>query len=351
MARTEHPEIKDKINELKKVLCQAYGINTSENIYTTLAVSIQKSNIQGNSGQFDLEKKQVIIPKIYDSRTYEDPRLDPVNGLHEYTKEKLERYILDAYIHGSLSSMDHTGYSDLDTLFILKPDILKDPGKIKKLEQLFIRSTRYLYRFDPLQHHGHFFLLESDLNCYNQSFLPLPAIQASTSLLGRGTRLEFQIRSCEKESEQRFLDSMRIMRRYVTQERNRLEQPYYLKGFLSHFMILPALFLQLNNEYLSKKESFVIMKERMPSDIWQCMDQVSSIRRDWQQKITPSTQKAIRLIGLWNPLLLPYFVKRFYKIQPITTGAIDAKLLDEMLTFCEYLYKMSGLDDKQPAIH
>jgi len=279
------------------------------------------------------------------SKIYDVSHLKVISEFRDYIAKNLDSYIVDAYLHGSLSTLDYTGYSDLDTLFIIKNDVLKDPQTIRKLERLFIRSSRFLYEFDPLQHHGHFFLLESDLKFYSQAFLPVSAWQSATSLLGKKTELALHLRDATQESQERFIESVQILRQYLTARRKRLTNPYYLKGVLSHFMILPALFLQLQGRYVSKKESFGLVRAMVPESIWRPMEKVSAIRQDWDQQFTPAKRRTVRLIGSWNPLLLPFYAQKMYRCRPVADGVINDDLLNSMLTLTEHLYKAGGFSD------
>jgi len=344
---TVHSNIEKEILNLKKLLCVHCNVESTKSSYEVLANSIKWFSSRINSEAADLKRVKLDIPQTYERSIYHGVRFNPINRLCEYIKEKLEPYLIGAYIHGSLSTMDYTGYSDLDTLFIIKQEVLEDPNKIKELERLFIKSTKYLYEFDPLQHHGHFFLTESDLKCYDQAILPLSAIRLSTSILGRGNSLTFYVRDSEQESELRFIDSIKTVRRYITKDTNRLNTPYYLKGFLSHFMILPVLFLQLRGEYVSKKDSFEIVKERVPPDVWRCMEQVSEIRWNWNQTTSAFRRRLMKMVGMWNPLLIPFFSMRFYKWQPVSNEILNARLLSEMYGFAEYLLELSGLNENR----
>lgn len=342
---TIHSKIQKEILNLEKLLCVNCNVEPTKSSYEVLANSIKWFSSRINSEASDLKRVKLDIPQTYDRSIYHGVRFNPINRLCEYIKEKLEPYLIGAYIHGSLSTMDYTEYSDLDTLFIIKQEVLEDPGKIEKLERLFIKSTKYLYEFDPLQHHGHFFLTESDLKYYDQAILPLSAIRLSTSILGRGNNLTFYVRDSEQESEIRFIDSIKTVRRYITKDTNRLNTPYYLKGFLSHFMILPVLFLQLRGEYVSKKDSFEIVKERVSPNLWRCMEQVGEIRRNWDQTTSAFRRRLMKIVGMWNPLLLHFFSVHFYKCCPLSSKIPNACLLGEMYAFTEYLVKLGGLNE------
>ena len=110
-------------------------------------------------------------------------------------------------------------------------------------------------------------------------------------------------------------------------------------------MRLPALFLQLKGEYVSKKDSFEIVRERIPSDLWLCMERVTEIRQNWDQTTSTFRNRLMKIVGTWNPLLLHFFSVHFSKCCPLSDEIPNVCLLDEMYTFTEYLVKLGGLSE------
>lgn len=341
-----HSSVNQEILDIKDKLCIKCDIKPNASLYEVLVESIKWFKSKVDRGFIKLNSVELTIPKTYDPEHYKEPKFFPINDLCEYIKKELNPYLIDAYIHGSLSTMDYTEYSDLDTLFIIKEEALEDPEQIKELEKLFIKSLKYLHEFDPLQHHGHFLLIESDLKFYNQSFLPLSALELSTSILGKGNNLRIYVRNSEDESRLRFIESIKVIRRYAN-EADKLRNFYYIKGFLSHFMILPVLFLQLKGEYVSKKDSFNILKKKLPPNIWECMEKVSAIRQDWNQTMLPSVRRLRNMVGMWNPLLLSFFSKYFYRYNTLKNEKVDIELLSEIYDFTEHLLRLSGIDENR----
>jgi len=331
---------------LKKKLSIECGIEEKMPIHLFLAESIKSFKSKINVDLPNLKCIQVVVKKKFDVKSYQNPKFLPVNQLCKYALDHLAPYIMDGFVHGSLSTMDFTEYSDLDTLFIIKQDVLEDPEKIKELEKRFIKSLRYLYEFDPLQHHSHFFLTECDLSFYNQSFLPISAIELSTSILGKGTHLRFLVRDSKDESKKRFFESVRIILRYANNAET-LKKPYFLKGMLSHFMILPTLFLQLEGNYVSKKASFNIMKQKIPSSMWSTMEKVSALRKNWSQKPAFYIKKLNRVLGTYNPLLLSYLGKFVFRPSILRRNRMTPELLAEIDVFTRYLLHTSGINENR----
>ncbi len=333
----------DSVLELGKIVYMNpdFKLKTSNDVYRTLADSVKflRNNIDSVSPS--LSATTIVINKKYKSEDYKEKRFRPINQMCDFIKKKLEPFIIDAYIHGSLSTMDFTGYSDLDTLFIIKQAVMEDFQKIKLLENLFLESLKYLYNFDPFQHHGHFYLIESELKYYNQSYLPISAIELSKCILGNGSTLTLHLRDCHEESRKRFIQSAGFVLRYCSDYSNKTIQPYQLKKFLSHLMILPVLFLQLNGMYVSKKESFKIIRSRIPEDIWQIMEFVSTLRQQWYQE--GLVFDITRTVSKINHLLIPYSSKYLNRSSPFHFKIDQNELFRKARQFVDYLIFLGGI--------
>ena len=121
--------------------------------------------------------------------------LGPVYALREYVARSFSRSeILGFFMHGSVSTHDYVpGYSDLDTLVVVRRAVLRDPVWLADFKRRLARSTRYLFFLDPLQHHGHFVLTEYNLEAYDEALFPLVLFGHSTELSDFRAVLEFSV--------------------------------------------------------------------------------------------------------------------------------------------------------------
>jgi hypothetical protein len=327
---------------LKKKIADMLNIDSSVSSNRFISQSIKRFNSEIKNHPNGQKTETVDVARVYDPENYSGPRMSVINEFCDYIKNKLSPFLIDAFLHGSLSTLDYTGYSDLDTLFLIRNDVAEDPSSLRELSHLFIKSKKYLYRFDPCQHHGHFFLVESELEFYNQSFLPLSVIKLSTSILGRKKTIHFKIRDSREEARSRFLASKGLVKKYM-ENPEKLNNLYYLKLLLSHFMMLPVLFLQLHGEYISKKDSFDVLRKRIPQNIWAVVDRVSEIRTNWSQNLPAFKGFIYKKINAINPLLSPLLAKYYFKRIPGHHNGYPSIGLNDMNRFLEYLLKESGL--------
>ena len=131
---------------------------------------------------------------ILETRTVACAAFDSSNYQEAYLRKSLLRIeclletVVDkcSYvgIHGSMSTMDYTPYSDIDLLAIITRDAAKDPVALLALRKAMRQVCSVLYEYDPLQHHGVFFCTEYELTHYPEAFLPIASLQRARQFGG-----------------------------------------------------------------------------------------------------------------------------------------------------------------------
>jgi len=215
-----------------------------------------------------------------DLKSYEggDPEL---TGLRSSLKG-LENEVLSVILHGSCGDGRTTGYSDVDALVILRNEVFLDPGKLVYVAKRLTAACRFMYRFDPLQHHGWFAMAEQDLQCFPEELLPLESLREASVLFGQR---RFRIRYPDSSRELFLLKAQRLSSKIEEQLLDgwRPSNLYQLKSLLSEFMMLPLLMVQAREgKGSSKRESFVTARPYFDPVVWSVMDDVSAIREKWK---------------------------------------------------------------------
>ncbi len=192
-----------------------------------------------------------------------------------------------AYLHGSLATGEETQYSDFDALVVVRDDVMKAPARLTQLARSLCSARRIMLEADPLQHHGWFVLTESDLEYFDDSYMPVALLQFSKSLLpDQGLELRIQMRECSRD---RHMTFGRVASGMETSLRSArlVSNLYYLKIALSQFMLLPALYVQARDQQgIFKKFSFEKARKDFSISQWHCMDHVSALRREWRYDLT-----------------------------------------------------------------
>lgn len=264
------------------------------------------------------------IPRGTISKLY--VQIDPCEGenphvqrMMSFLNEHLKEDLIGAYVHGSLGTCEGVAYSDFDALVILKDEVFESAKRLAGAARKLNHARTIMLDFDPLQHHGWFVLTEKDLKFYCNAYFPVELFKYAKSLFDdKGLELEIILRESDSETREAFekmADS--IIRKIESQKYP--TNTYQLKGLLSEFMLLPALYLQEKNGCgVCKKESFALARADFSSVDWSIMDEVSEIRTNWNYEISPLKKRL-----MCHPHVLSrYFAKNFAPKIPEKIGGI-----------------------------
>lgn len=289
----------------------------------------------------DHETNLIYVPEINhsDYKNADESYLKPVLQLQSKVKNIIEPYLVDFLIHGSIATLDYSlGWSDLDTLVIIKNETLFDPKKLIELRTELLSLTRYLFNIDPLQHHGFIYCTEFDLSQYYSGCLPIQVLRESKSLIRSST---YKITNCrlvenkkksfinlnnllERASEDGILKHHRYKGKYLLENYVDMETMFQMKYFLSIIMSLPIYFLDAVGKPCYKKYSFELIRSIFGSE-WEIIEKATLIRALWPEKVT-YPYNSNKIPG-WLPNILgnDYF-KRSYNLSQSMLAMINEPL-------------------------
>lgn len=233
-------------------------------------------------------------------------RCDAVCHLGNYLKDHLQDELVDAFVHGSLGSDEEVNYSDFDALLIFKDRVFENTTHLAKVVKRVLRARKYLFDYDPFQHHGFFVLCESDLVIYPESVFPLVLFGYSKSLIRDGKPLSISLTQYSEISNPIWKMLGSIEKRI--QVENRPRRLYELKSMLSHIMLLPCLILQSEGIPIFKRESFARIQGRFSADQWKSIEIATAIREIWPDVTGKFAFRLIRAFG--NPFHNSIFQKK-----------------------------------------
>lgn len=222
------------------------------------------------------ESNEPITIKLDKFATPPSTKYDPVRELASGLK-KMSADLLGAVVYSSVATGDIIAHwSDLDVMVIVKDAALQDEGRFKKFRLAALDLEKFLYQFDPHQHHGIQFITQADLNFYPETFLPISTIALGKSLLG-SLELNFFRRDSRPEQIAYFYNLRALLARAAAEGelphhgkngvylQNNFERAadnfYQLKYFVSLVLLLPSLFIGLVDKPIYKRESFTKIKE------------------------------------------------------------------------------------------
>ncbi len=249
-----------------------------------------------------------------------------VRELARYLRAKLADDLVGAYVHGSLATEEEIPYSDFDALAIIRDEVFESRSRLVRTARKLSEANRIMFQFDPLQHHGWFVLKESDLMDYPQDYLPYEILHKAKSLMNHsGTSLRLQFDNKRVDYDRPLLN---ITRAIISQLRARRypRNVFELKGLLSQFMLVPALFCAaVSRTGIWKKDCYEMARRYFDSDTYQVMDEVSHIRVTWNYDLpawrryvlTRNRQGIRRFTMRWAPsipsALQARLTERFYR--------------------------------------
>lgn len=213
-----------------------------------------------------------------------DGELPLVSALSSLIERKYSEIFHSVIVHGSVATNEVIPYSDFDGLLIVKDNFATS----KQLQKFKIDSMKLILKFDPLQHHGWFQILESQLREYPQHYLPYETLEYSKLIFPSNDTIELNLNIKEdnidyKKSLKQLINSIEIQSTYNFKN----ERLYDFKSFLSKVMLLPTMYYSAkHHKGIFKKDSFVNVKGDFSEEEWRCIDIASRIRLKWNYNLS-----------------------------------------------------------------
>lgn len=204
--------------------------------------------------------------------------------LHAALRDALNRHPLPsgmhAILHGSYATGTVTPFSDVDVTLILDENVKCAAAALVTASSRDL--MRIMYRAAPLAHHGVGVIFRAELERYDQSLLPLAALEHGI-ILGVDP-LEFEVSWDQNLSQ--LAARARFERQIAASRRNFSAQSrllYRRQSALSVLLLLPSLFLEaVAGVFPYKRDSFELAKPYFRPEEWLAIEQASDIRRCWR---------------------------------------------------------------------
>jgi len=226
-----------------------------------------------------------------------DGELNLINELAQIIEHNYSELFHSVIVHGSVATNEVIPYSDFDGLLIVK-DAYVDSKQLQKFKR---ESMKIICKFDPLQHHGWFQLLESDLKNYPENYLPVTTLEHAKLIYPRIESLELLLKVNQNVDYRTALIKMLKQFEKREVENWRPNNIFQLKSVLSQVMLIPCLYYSaINGNGIFKRESFNEVKENFNEIEWKPIVISSQIRLNWNNNLNPM-QKF--LLKQSNPLL------------------------------------------------
>lgn len=226
---------------------------------------------------------------------------------------------LQLYLHGSLATCDATSYSDVDTLLIISHEWLQSGQQINELRPIIGNAQRWLYAYDPLQHHGFMVATALDLRRYANNYYPLDLLAYAVAI-GPASPQRYRLRQSKEEDASLFRRLRRRLTRMTEGEMKAPQTRFALKLALSEMMLLPTYYLQLKGQVVYKRESFQAVQSILSEDAWNAIEALSTWRQEWAR--TPLEQ-LYRTAGVYLPGAVSKRILAQVRLTPTTKSDAD----------------------------
>ncbi|MBN1363948.1 MAG: glycosyltransferase family 9 protein [Syntrophaceae bacterium] len=212
----------------------------------------------------------------------------PVHELRKWLLKHGAHYFRHGLIHGSVGTLDdRNGFSDLDLAFIIRGNVILDKDALVGLRQKARQILIYTYAFDPLMHHGPYYLTEFDLSIYPQGLLPLVIYENGVNIFGNDEFI--YVRPYNSEF---FTDSLvEYFNEHIKEWANNkqyISDAWDVEVVLGTIMLLPSLYLQsISNKFRYKSFSFSEAKLDFTPDQWMPIEIATNIRSSLPERYRP----------------------------------------------------------------
>lgn len=231
--------------------------------------------------------------------------------------------LVGAYLHGSLGTYEEVPFSDFDALAIIKDEVLKKPDRLARAALRINSAQAIMFDFDPLQHHGWFVLTEADLKSYPEDYFPIELFRHAKSLFpDQGLDLRIWTKDPSENIRQAFNNLVHSVMRLIARNKS-YKNMYWLKIFLSQFMLLPTLYVEIRDQKgIYKKFSFEAARADFDVEAWSIMEEVSLLREKWFFEISPFWRRLMT-----RPTKISRSIVRTY--SPAVPEEIKMKLTED----------------------
>lgn len=302
---------KDSSSQIKKLKNYNREITEIE-IAILISTLYRELNQVVSNMEFDLTSHKISIPKIQIKKYVKQDKnyLKSVKEIHDYINVNMIDSLDGCYVHGSLGFSDYIkGYSDVDLLIVISKTAVLSPRKLIGLRSKMLRLSKKFHFIDPLQHHGIFILTSFDVAFFPQTYFPFVLFNYSQSLLdNKGEQIHF------KERNSFFERQNQCWRMYSTfkewyERKIKIKNLYDWKSKCQYFILSPLIYLQSKDIYLYKKEFFERIRQYSFDE--EILNKISTIRRDWEQKVYNTSGDKIKriLIRIFSYILNVFLIK------------------------------------------
>lgn len=195
------------------------------------------------------------------------------------------------FVHGSWADGTRTPFSDLDNLILIDDSRLSTRdwyGISLALAQVDLK----MMRLDPLQHHGNWIILQSDLEGLDESYLPLHVLEGALCLQGSPeVHARVSVASSSERMRRNVASLAGALRIFSDPQKMTL---WNAKHLVSGLSLMPAYVHQVRGKRISKKDalSAEAVEAIFSATASQAVAWATKARNDWGQQLEQAEFRA-----------------------------------------------------------
>ncbi|MFM2155536.1 MAG: hypothetical protein RL516_285 [Bacteroidota bacterium] len=264
------------MNKLSKYL--SYGYNTKVGKLASLIlpenISIYFNDLTNDTASNHISNDLISLNQIK-SNNY------CVNQIKDICQNSNLEGVFSCYVFGSIASNDTNSYSDFDGILIYDEHKLNSNKQIFQLRRLIKKINLYSHLQDSLQHHGILVIGTNELANKNDELIFNLLKEALLIYGGPAQSKPQENRNCYTGP---FIKLKKSILHKLNNE-EKWDNQYYFKNMLSELLLYPCSYLQFKNQkYISKKDSFEMIKDIFNKQDVQTINQLEQIRLNWKQE-------------------------------------------------------------------
>lgn len=189
---------------------------------------------------------------------------------------------VDVFVHGSWADDTTTAFSDLDDLIIYRSNSFEDPELSSQFVSWLNTVDMKFCRLDPLQHHGHWMLEAGQLDCLDESYIPLTVIDGAIRLQGRSLlNASIDVRKTVSGLTSNIKTTINNIKTLFAKYKFANINLYQMKGLIGSVLLMPAYAFQQNGKRVSKKWAIENASELFSPDAMEAISWSSHVRSNW----------------------------------------------------------------------
>ncbi len=234
-----------------------------------------EARLEEHGAAITTDTTTVQAASAWEEARYASDDLAPIRRLATLAGA-LGEHCVDLVIHGSLSDLERTAYSDVDAWMVIRRETQRDAERLRDLKGALAGLLSEQRAFDPLQHHGIFVSSEADLRAYRQARMPLILLDHGTSLLGQPS---YEVR-CADDG----LERAHALFRMASRVHGAGQAPataHELKLWTSWLTLMVTLHHQQRRGYAYKPDALAASQGDFSPEAWRAIEQATALRAAW----------------------------------------------------------------------